>query len=245
MASTSETGHAKNAANFEDLISFCTGYGASYNPNKASIKLPALNTLFTSAKNSLDTLTAASPAYTNAVNSREIAFEPLSRLVTRIINSLDSSDVPAQTVADAKTYARKIQGKRAKPKQQDDPNTPEDESQNSISASQMSYDNRIFNFNKLIQLLASQPAYAPNEADLTTASLSALYTTLNTLNTTVVNTFTPISNARIARDTILYTQTTGLVDIAADVKKYIKSVFGAASPQYKQISGIKFKKPKS
>ena len=109
----------------------------------------------------------------------------------------------------------------------------------------MSYDNRIFNFKKLIQLLAAQPAYAPNEADLTTVSLTALYTSLNTLNTTVVNTFTPISNARIARDTILYTQTTGLVDIAADVKKYVKSVFGATSPQYKQISGIKFKRPKS
>ena len=27
MASKSETGHSKNVANFEDLISFCTGYG--------------------------------------------------------------------------------------------------------------------------------------------------------------------------------------------------------------------------
>ncbi|MBI4929199.1 MAG: hypothetical protein HY841_00430, partial [Bacteroidetes bacterium] len=52
MASTTETGHAKNVANFEDLISFCTGYGTSYNPSKAGIKLPALNTQFTGAKNS-------------------------------------------------------------------------------------------------------------------------------------------------------------------------------------------------
>jgi len=37
MASTSETGHAKNVANFEDLISFCTGYGTAYNPSKAAI----------------------------------------------------------------------------------------------------------------------------------------------------------------------------------------------------------------
>jgi hypothetical protein len=50
MTSTSETGHAKNVANFEDLISFCTGYGTAYNPSKVTIKLPALNTLFTSAK---------------------------------------------------------------------------------------------------------------------------------------------------------------------------------------------------
>jgi hypothetical protein len=30
----------KNVASFEDLISFCTGYGATYNPSKAALKLP-------------------------------------------------------------------------------------------------------------------------------------------------------------------------------------------------------------
>lgn len=29
MPSTLETGHAKNVANFEDLISFCIGYEAA------------------------------------------------------------------------------------------------------------------------------------------------------------------------------------------------------------------------
>ena len=33
-------------------------------------------------------------------------------------------------------------------------------------------------------------------------------------------------------------------NIAIDVKKYVKAIFGATSPQYKQISGIKFTKPK-
>ena len=45
MASTTETGHAKNVANFEDLISFVTGYGATYNPTKVPIKLASLTTL--------------------------------------------------------------------------------------------------------------------------------------------------------------------------------------------------------
>jgi len=48
MASTSETGHAKNVSNFDDLISFVTGYGTAYNPSKASIKLTALQSLSTS-----------------------------------------------------------------------------------------------------------------------------------------------------------------------------------------------------
>ncbi len=50
MASTSETGHAKNVANFEDLISFCTSYGTANNPSKAAIQLPALNTLYSNAQ---------------------------------------------------------------------------------------------------------------------------------------------------------------------------------------------------
>lgn len=242
MSSTSEIGHAKNVANLETLISFCTGYGAAYNPNKPSLKLPALNTLHTNSQTALDDVAAVMPDYINAVNAREIAFEPLSRLVTRVINALDASNVPNQTVADAKTYARKIQGRRSSPKIPDDPNTPEDESLNSISASQMSYDNRLANFNSLIQLLASLPAYAPNEADLTVASLTALYTTLQTANTAVITATTPVSSARIARNNVLYKPNTGLIEIVTDVKKYVKSVFGAVSPEYKQLSALKFKK---
>ena len=45
MPSTSETGHAKNVANFEDLISFCNGYGAAYNPSKAALTITELNKL--------------------------------------------------------------------------------------------------------------------------------------------------------------------------------------------------------
>ncbi|MBK5214200.1 MAG: hypothetical protein JJE55_11135 [Flavobacteriaceae bacterium] len=39
MSSTSETGHAKNVANFYSQISFITGYGAPYNPTKAALWL--------------------------------------------------------------------------------------------------------------------------------------------------------------------------------------------------------------
>jgi hypothetical protein len=42
----------------------------------------------------------------------------------------------------------------------------------------------------------------------------------------------------------LYADGTGLVDLALLVKKYIKSLFGADSPQYEQISGLKFRRPR-
>jgi hypothetical protein len=103
MASTTETGHAKNVANFEDLISFCTGYGASYNPSKAAIALAALSTLRTNALAALANINALLPANTNAVNAREAAFSPLSKLITRVVNAADASDVSKQVKADVKT----------------------------------------------------------------------------------------------------------------------------------------------
>lgn len=45
MANYSETGHAKNVANLQDLIAFITGYGATYNPTKTALKLATLQTL--------------------------------------------------------------------------------------------------------------------------------------------------------------------------------------------------------
>ncbi|MFA6925341.1 MAG: hypothetical protein WC223_13930 [Bacteroidales bacterium] len=245
--SVSETGNAMNVANFEDLISFCTGYGTTYNPSNIALKITSLNTLFTSAKNSLAAINTMLPPWKNAVNARKITFLPLSKLTTRIINALDASNVTRQSVADAKTYARKIQGKRASEKLPtviDNPATLENESHKSISASQMGFDDRIENFDKLIQFLSSQTTYTPNEADLKITALTTLIADMRNKNTAAINAYTPLSNTRITRNNIINTTGTGLVDIAEEVKKYVKSVFGATSPQYKQVSGLKFTKIK-
>ena len=248
MASKSETGHAKNIANLETLIGFCTGYGPTYNPSKAAIKIPALTTLHTNAVGTLASINNVLPLYNNAINARDAAFSPLSKLITRVVNAAQASDISPKGIGDLKTIARKLQGKRATPKNDDPPKeaaTPEEESSKNISASQMSFDQRIENMDKLIQLLAAQPAYIPNETELTIASLTTVLTTMRSTNTAAIAAFTPVSNARINRNNLLYKDDTGLVDLAADVKKYVKSVFGATSPQYKQVSGLKFTKVKS
>jgi hypothetical protein len=245
MASTSETGHAKNVANFEDLISFCTGYGASYNPSKASIQLAALSTLHTNAQNSLSGVTSSKTAFTNATNARQAAFDPIKKLATRIVNALDATDASDKMVADAKTINNKIQGKRSgeKPKPAATPGTEAAEDK-TISVSQQSYDSIIENFGKLIDLVSSEPTYTPNETDLQVSTLTTTLGNLKATNTAVVNAYTNYSNARITRNTILYAATSGLVDIAGDVKKYVKSVFGATSPQFKQVSKLEFRRVK-
>lgn len=61
------------------------------------------------------------------------------------------------------------------------------------------------------------------------------------MNANVVNTTTALSNARITRNDIMYKETTCLVDVALDTKSYIKSGYGASSPQDKQVSKLEFK----
>jgi len=245
MASTSETGHAKNVANFEDLISFCNGYGSTYNPSKAILQIPNLTTLHSNAQVSIAKVNTAKTAFINATNARQAAFEPLKKLCTRIVNALDATDATDKLVKDAKTINNKIQGKRSgekpKPKTISENEAAEDKS---ISVSQQSFDSLIENFSKLIELVSSEPTYTPNETELQISSLQTKLGDLKTTNTAVVNSYTNYSNSRITRNSILYGQTTGLVDIALEVKKYVKSVFGATSPQFKQVSKLEFKRPK-
>lgn len=235
-----ESGHSKNVANFNQLIQICTGFGADYNPSNPALALTALNLLFTNADNSIKNIHTLMPPLTNAVNTRQAKFDSLSSLVTRIVNALASSDVPKEIIADAKTLARKIQGRRAGPKIADDPNTPEDESLNNISASQMSFDNRIANFDQLIKLVASQPGFSPNEADLKVAALQTFQTDLISFNSSVISVTVPVGNARISRNNLLYDKLAGIVAVALLIKKYISSLYGANSQQYKLVKGIKF-----
>ena len=243
MASTSETGHAKNVTNLESLITSATALGTSYNPSKDSIKLSALQTLLSTSKGALSAVNTAESAYSNAVDAREMEFEPMGKLITRVNNALKASDSSAQTDESAQTIIRKLQGKRANAKLTEEEIKAlqaEGKEVTQISASQMGYDSRLENFDRLISLLSTVPQYNPNEEDLKIDSLRALHTKLKTKNTDVVTAYIQLDNARNNRNDVLYKPLTGLVDLASDSKMYIKSVFGASSPQFKQVSKLTF-----
>lgn len=242
MASTSEVGHAKNVANFQDLIAFVNGYGATYNPSKDGLKLPQLETLHTKAKDSLSTVTAKTTEYNDSVNNRIEAFKDLRSLSTRLINALDATDASDQKMKDAKVFNRKMQGQRASKVKT--PLNPNDPPPNTISTSQQSYDQLIQHFQGLISVLESERSYSPNETELQISTLEAKAQDLDAKNDKVATAYTEISNARLARNNKLYKEDVGLVPTAGEVKKYVKSVFGASSPEFAQIKGIKFKNEK-
>lgn len=116
MSSTSETGHAKNLANFETEISFCTAYGEKYKPSKRALSINELNNLLKKAQENFNTVTNEKNQYDLAVNKRQVEFEPVKPLATRIINSLEATEASQKTIDDAKTINKQIQGGRVSAK---------------------------------------------------------------------------------------------------------------------------------
>ncbi|UOK42402.1 MULTISPECIES: hypothetical protein [Flavobacterium] len=240
MSSTSETGHAKNIANFQNLIQFVVGYGAAYNPSKNTLKIPQLNTIATNSNTKLADVIAKNTAFNNAVNDRINSFKGLKTLSTRLVNALETTNASKEKIKDAKGFNRKIQGRRASAMQT--VSDPSSLAPSKISTSQQSYDNLIQHFAGLVATLQSEVSFTPNEVELKLTALTAKQADLVAKNIAVASAYTAISNSRISRDKSLYDNGTGLVDTAVEVKKYVKSLFGTSSPEFAQIKGIVFRK---
>lgn len=241
MANNSETGHAVNIANFKLLIDKCTGFGMLYNPSNKDLTIANMTVLWNVAGTAQNTIAAALQNAKEPINQRYLLFQPLSKLVTRTIGILNSTKASANMKKDAKGLADKIRGfKSAKPKT-DEGENPEE---NSISKSHMSYVMRADNFNSYIELLKTVATYLPNEAELTTTALEALYGNMKTANDNIGVIIAPVDNARIARDKALYAEDTGIVDIAQNVKNYVKGATSATAPEYKLVAKIKFTRPR-
>lgn len=199
-----------------------------------------LNTLRTNAINALQLVHVTKTTLDNATNNREVAFSKLKKLSTRIVSALAATDAKTQTVDDARSIHKKIQGQRSQSIKQlaeaDGIGSPA----KTHSVSQQSYDGLIEGFTKLIQTISIEPLYTPNEAELKVTSLNTMLVNMKATNTSVINATTAYSNARIARDVVLYAQNTGLKDTVDDVKSYVKSVYGTNSQQYKQLTHLKF-----
>ena len=236
MASTSETGHAKNVATFNTLISFCQGYESQYKPAVAALEIGNLQSQLAAAENALNESKKKQVAFNKVVDERMNAFEPLKPLAQKMMAALSASGVSSQTTEGAKTIYRKLQGRRAGKIQATENASPD--SPKNISVSQLSYDNQMANFSALIALLETLPEYKPNETELQISSLTTYLIQLKTANNAVIEAYTAWSNSRISRDETLYGKNGGMIDTALQVKNYVKSVFGNSSPQFQQISAL-------
>ena len=243
MSTTYETGHAKNVANFAAIITAITAYGTIYNPSIPTIKVAALQAQLSAIKQATEKVNTALASYGNAVAVRDLGYEPLNKLSSRIISALKATDAPQQVVDNAMTNHRKLTGTRASAKLGPEQVTAlqtEGKEVKQVSASQQSYDSRLDALDKQVKLLAAIPQYEPNETELKVATLETLWTTLQTKNAAVWTVKVALDTARLLRNKIMYAAETGVIPTTLDVKNYVKSLFGLSSPQYKQISALTF-----
>ena len=193
------------------------------------------------AQDKLNATKTQKTAFDNATNERRNTFANLKPLATKIINAFAVSGADTLAIADAKTVNKKLQGTSSKKATTEETDTENAPVTNSISTSQQSYDRLIDHFANLIQVVEQNTIYTPNETELQVATLQTKLAELQTKNTNLINAYTGYSNAMIDRNQVLYNPLTGLVQTSKEVKQYVKSVFGANSPQYKQVSGLEFK----
>ena len=235
MASSSETGHAKNIANLELLNVTNAGFGAAYNPSNPLYKLPAMVAKHVSCNKLQGDVNTAKGVFEPFQNARVVEFKAGKALARRLRTAAKTCGAGVGFYNDVDTIVSKILGDRfskAKGTAADPAGT---------SASQMSYDNTVNNFDGLAKMLKAQPMYAPNEADLSVAAATAKAASLDSINSNVKNSAVGYNNAIIARDKGLYADETGLCAVGQGSKDYVKQVFGYDSPEYKLVSKIKFK----
>jgi len=243
MSSTSETGHVKIETTFFDLKTFCTGYGVNYDPSNPAITVAALTTAHAVAKDDIQKVKIAKVPFDNAEGERFLTFKPLKSLASRIVSALKGVNAPSTVIKDAQTILRKMQGKKAPSTPAAPPALPGIPEVDPVSVSQQSYDMQLDHFKKLVLLVEGEPLYNPNEVPLKTVTLNTFIADLEAKNQAVIVAYVPYSNAMMERNISLYAPETGLIDLAQDVKNYVKSAFGATSPEFLQIKGLRFPYP--
>ena len=236
MPSTSEVGHAKNVANLQKLTEQVTVY-TLYNPPVDNLKVTNLQTLYTTASAKLNEVEDKRNANKNAITVRQSAFENLKSTATKIINHLEILGLPSGTIDQAKSLNRVIQGGQKKAVTALEEGKEETKT---VSTSRQSYTQMAENFGILLQLLGTIPTYNPNEDDLKLANLETYKNSLVSSTQSVDQTEAELNNKLIERDQLLYADGTGLYSIAQNVKKYVKSLYGATSSEYTTVSGIEF-----
>jgi hypothetical protein len=244
MKSTSEAGMSTYAGHFQMLMGFCERLGIRYNPQSPALQIPAMRAQLTEVQAAINAVDVLIPVYVTAESARKNVFALMPPIATRIQAAAAVADLPDAIMVHIKEAVRKIRGERAKKITVDEAAQNGDTPVKHASVSQRSFNEQIEHFSQLIELVASQPSYAPSETELSIPSLRTLLSNMRNANNDVMAATTPLTAARQARDLLLFAPKTGMIDTALAVKLYVKAAFGAQSPEFKEANHISFKNRK-
>lgn len=235
---TNETGHYKNVVSLNALKVFAQGLGATYAPQKESLQLPNLvllvnevRTLHNAVKDQINTVSLS-------VDHRQLVYQNVKPLSTRIINTMGATNVDPKTIEDAKFFNAKIQGTRIRRKP-----APKEgkEERNTNSVSRQSYDSIYENFSSLNNLLIQDGNYTPTEAELNNTGLTTKQNEMLAANQNISEELNSLGNKRITRNARFYTDENSLIVVGKAIKQYIRGKYGIQSAEWIQIKNISFK----
>ncbi|HNA95178.1 MAG TPA: hypothetical protein PKZ72_10735 [Saprospiraceae bacterium] len=238
MTRNQETGHARNVANFAQLIQAVIQLGSGYTPSSVSLSLSNLQSAYELANQAVLTVHEAVTENRLKMDARRLLFTQIRPVTHRILAALVANGISKESMEHAISIKRKIFGRRAHAKVQA---TESETEVKTHSVSQLSFDLQADNFNQLITFIEAIPAFQPLEADLKASALRAFYSSLVAQNQAVSQSVIQVDQKRIERNKILYDANTGLVPTAIRTREYITSVFGIQSPQSKNVRKIFFK----
>ncbi|MBI4976775.1 MAG: hypothetical protein HZC28_04795 [Spirochaetes bacterium] len=228
--SKEENGDRKNLASAVELIAAATTMGAKYRPATADLALANIKKVNCAAVAAMDEVRRLEPTHKTAQNERRSAYKELKHIASRVLKTMKSCGAAKKELNDVSALQGRVMGYVQKKKD------------GGRSTAQTGFANRIGYFRDLAAMLAASKVYATNENDLTVAALKKRADNLAALNEATTVAAYPLHAARLHRDTVLYAQPSGLVDIGIRSKRYIEGAFGANSAEYKMIRAIVFKR---
>ena len=241
-----ETGDMKLLGNFRKLIDRVKNE-PDYKPSNAALTAAAMEPQYAAGVAIVQELTTHTGTAKLTVSEREVLFDDLKPLMTRVHNLVKASGAPPSVIEDLSSFKRKLTGggksSKAKPDAAVGDAKPENAPAKTRSTAQTSYDNQIGHFDGYLAVLQNISDYNPHEADLKLSALQTLRDALQTKNDAVSAASVLVSRARGKRDELLYTGEDSIVNTALLGKNYVSAAFGKSSQIYKDVAALSFKRP--
>ena len=250
---TQNAGHARNVANFKEVIIILNNLNGKWNPVQDMLKMPNLETFHLACEAKLSAFNVALSMDSIKTDLRSQAYKPLNDLLTRTFAAMKSCGMDASIIERAKTLKDLISGtnvaqatrRRLKETEKlqlmattEGVELPEQPKAHSVS--QQSYDERLDNFEKFITLLETAANYATNHEGLSLEALKAFRDKLNNANDETNHAYDLAAHQRDQRNEMLYGETDS-INVRIDlIKNELISAEGSQGVNYRKVCSYRF-----
>ena len=258
MAHSINTGHTVNVENYNQLVINLSNMAGLWNPVNEMITIAALTTHHKACDATLKALNTAEAFDKKQTAARTKVYLPLQSLTKRTVAAMKSCQMEASVIESAGTLVSLITGaniskvtnKRKKMAlkahaltiTEGDPATEEVKNR---SVSQLAFDARLKNFDKLVAQIETSGNYKTNHADLNLPALKAFSASMQQANNATNDAFDVLSNVRKKRNELLYNDSSSLINRVALIKNELEALDGKNNVHYKKATGLKFVKFKA